>query len=244
MKKKLIALLAGALLTTAMAGNALAAFADFDLIRVVYQRSGGTVEVGTELGSVSTLLAAGPNTATTGGAFTSLTGTDLSSGNYYVAYFARDKASSDLWFTGSDATKLGSLKSSSVNSVIDSVMNGYNAIGGSAGDTQVLQSTTNANSYKVKTFANGWAGVFSAGFSDTEASLADLANGAITQDLYYWGNFAATGFGVKVGSITTNADGSSIVNYEAPAAPTPIPPAFFLMGSGLLGMVGLRRKKA
>ena len=58
MKKKLIALLAGALLTTAMAGNALAAFADFDLIRVVYQRSGGTVEVGTWTGKLSDALKA------------------------------------------------------------------------------------------------------------------------------------------------------------------------------------------
>ena len=33
-------------------------------------------------------------------------------------------------------------------------------------------------------------------------------------------------------------------SIEIKAANTPIPAAFYLMGSGLLGLVGLRRKKA
>jgi len=240
MKKKMIALLAGALLTTAMAGNALAAFTDFDLIRVVYQRSTGTVEVATELGDINTLLAAGPNAATTGGAFTSVTGADLSAGDYWVAYFARDKVNKDLWFTGSADSKIGSLKTGLIDGLYSNTVNLYNFVGGTAGDTQVSISTTEPNSYKVKTFGDGFSSVFIQGAETTEASLADLANGPAVQDLYYFNSYGTSQFGEKIASIATFADGSTVFNYQA----TPIPPAFFLMGSGLLGMVGLRRKKA
>jgi len=41
--------------------------------------------------------------------------------------------------------------------------------------------------------------------------------------------------------IRTMADGSTIINPEA-AAPVPIPAAAYLLGSGLLGLVGIRRK--
>ena len=34
------------------------------------------------------------------------------------------------------------------------------------------------------------------------------------------------------------------VNHAFLLTPTPIPPAFFLMGSGLIGLVGFRRKIA
>lgn len=51
-------------------------------------------------------------------------------------------------------------------------------------------------------------------------------------------------------TINTMADGSAaqVLNYtlnsEAQAAPTPIPAAAWLLGSGLMGLVGVRRRKA
>ena len=79
---------------------------------------------------------------------------------------------------------------------------------------------------------------------NTEASLDGLigsGSGSVTQALYFWDNITTTvtadKSGVEVARITTNADGSTVIT-----APTPIPPAFFLMGSGLLGLLGLRRR--
>ena len=77
-----------------------------------------------------------------------------------------------------------------------------------------------------------------------EANLAALASGgSVSMELY---EFQLTGSGRSATvtttdfmKITTNADGTTTVGTSA----TPIPPAFFLMGSGLLGMFGLRRKQ-
>jgi hypothetical protein len=43
---------------------------------------------------------------------------------------------------------------------------------------------------------------------------------------------------VKVATIRTLADGTSTINPSA----VPVPAAVYLLGSGLLGLVGLRRR--
>ena len=48
--------------------------------------------------------------------------------------------------------------------------------------------------------------------------------------------------GVKLLDLTTNTDGTTTVNYVAPTAATPIPAAAWLLGSGLMGLFGMRRK--
>jgi FtsH-binding integral membrane protein len=81
-----------------------------------------------------------------------------------------------------------------------------------------------------------------AGSAETSlASLVGATSGSVTQNLYFWANayaaVPADTIGVLAATITTSYNGTSVVT-----AATPIPPAFFLMGSGLLGMFGLRRK--
>lgn len=77
---------------------------------------------------------------------------------------------------------------------------------------------------------------------NTEANLAALVTGtatSVTQNLYHFtsANVAGSVADFNGVTITTSADGSSTVTA------TPIPAAFYLMGSGLMGLVGLRRRK-
>ena len=85
-------------------------------------------------------------------------------------------------------------------------------------------------------------GLLASGSGSVEASLASLTTAnPVQQGLWFT---TSAGRGNTNGTnenlvIQTNADGTTTINPNA----TPIPPAFFLMGSGLLGMFGLGRKK-
>jgi hypothetical protein len=82
-----------------------------------------------------------------------------------------------------------------------------------------------------------------------EISLADLATkGYVDQFLYYFAtpnSNAASSTGVKVATIRTKLNTNNIITTEinpVSQVTTPIPAAAWLMGSGLLGMIGIRRK--
>ena len=239
-----------ALLALGMAGSAFAAFQDLELIRVVYQRSGGTIEAATDLGNVNTLLASGGTVGGGVNAFTVVTGTAFDTSNLYVAYFAVDQANKHLWMSGTGPENIGSLKTSTVNAVTQALQSGYNLLTPTSPATStVLQDTTALASWKLKadgTNPGGYGGAITSGAANVEASLATLASGSVSQNLYFWSNYGSSSAGVLQANagttitILTNADGSSTVTPQTAA--TPIPPAFFLMGSGLLGMVGIRRR--
>jgi len=74
----------------------------------------------------------------------------------------------------------------------------------------------------------------------TGTNLASLANSSsptqVSQTLYYINDANADGTpGIGKATIITS-------NTDTVVMPTPIPPAFLLMGSGLLGLFGVRRK--
>ncbi len=80
------------------------------------------------------------------------------------------------------------------------------------------------------------------GHAGLEANLSALntVGGYVDQYLYYYGsNPDLGGQGTAVAKIRTNADGSTTLSS---LAPTPIPAAIYLFGSGLVGLVGMRRK--
>jgi hypothetical protein len=238
MKKKMIMLVAAAMMTLS-ASSAFAAFADLELIRVVYDRAGA--EYATDLGNINTLLSASTPT-TIAGSFTGANGAAT-----LVTYFALDRANNDLWAANSTTTAPlvigGTTGLTAISNGMNSVYSTYNVQGG----TNYTGLASNLNSYKNKlSSTQGWLGNTITGAASraaTELSLASLSTNN-TQTLYFWNDAKsltaniAGRTGVAVASITTNLDGSSTITPTA----TPIPPAFFLMGSGLLGMFGLRRK--
>jgi hypothetical protein len=248
MLRKKIAVLVAAALMSLTASSAFAAFADLSLVRVVYERSTGTVEYVTDLGNVKSLLA-GPTTTIAGSALTAGTASNL-----FVAYYAIDRvgtlgaAGPDLWVSGSTnvanaPAMVGSLGFTTAKSASTLNYTMYNALGGATG-VVYTGSQSNTQSYRVAMSANQGAlgnAINIATRPGTEASLASLVgatSGFVTQNLYFVANGnLANSKGVSAATINTNFDGSTTI-----VTATPIPAAFYLMGSGLLGLVGLRRR--
>ena len=243
MFRKKIAVTIAAALMTLSASSAFAAFTDLELIRVYYDRAGN--EYATDLGKVKDLTAAGAST-TIGGTYGS-----LAAGSSFAVYFAVDRATNELWASGSTSTPSvinGAL--SSMNSMKTGAGNVFNQYGVSATTYVGLASAINSYKNKLSATQGTLNNAITAGTRlNTEVTLAQVigsSTGSATQTLYYWAkgitSVAAEKIGVAAATIVTNADGSATIISTTAAAPTPIPPAFLLMGSGLLGMVGLRRK--
>ncbi len=253
MKKKMIMLLAGAMMTLT-AGNAMAYFGgstvastDLILTRVVYDRA-GTVEVATDLvyNPATMSLSSDINKVVGGGAAAfslSQFGAAASWDNLYVAYFAKQSATGNKgWLSGGEtALTIGARQNSAFNGNNSSVLGYYNNIG-AANQTNIGVAGATKSYYDIMNKGGASIGTFGAFINQQgagEMSLAALANGnSVTQNIYYFANTAAASTGVKVATMSTNADGSSTIN----AAQTPIPAAAYLLGSGLLGLLGLRRR--
>ena len=243
MKKKIIALLAGAMLTLCAAGNALANFDNGDLIRVVYNHA-GTVEVATDLGSISSLMS-GTAAHTDAFSLSQITGA-TSMSDLYVSYFAINSNTGWVGYDQATAPVTGNRKFTSLTNSAGVVTPYYQTLGSG---NQVVADQTYTNAFSSRLIIGNIASLNGYIPAGVEANLGALGSGgSVVQALYAFnnqGNLTGVTTGVHVNNahgqqllITTNANGTTTV---APAA-TPIPPAFLLMGSGLLGMVGIRRK--
>jgi hypothetical protein len=241
MYKKIVTLLAATAFMAVSAGQALAFFEDQSLIRVVYDSSSSTgKEVAYDLGNINSIIASHGTTLSTGSSILSDFGS-VTADKLRVAYFAYDSTVNN-----------GSLYSTAGATAPTTNLNSYESVFGaiftagltvwSSGTNKAITTADNANSY-VSLFNQGVTstGTLSGSFpinGTTEASLANLATG-VAQKLYFFSDANTNSKGVLALNLITNADGTTLV---ADATPTPIPPSFLLMGSGLLGMVGIRRK--
>ncbi|NWF55110.1 MAG: hypothetical protein HXY45_09985 [Syntrophaceae bacterium] len=261
MRRKLLGLLAAAVLVLGFAGQASALFEDLQLVRVVYQNN-GTVELATSLGNVNTL--AGGSNVTVGDGTSGFQLTDFSGAgwaNLQVGYYARNAGLQyDAWTSGplaggqmSGPTKIANFTNAATYTA------GYYQTLTPTGNT-VTAVTTNLNSY-VDNMNNGGTspGTFAAFIpaGNGEVSLAAIATlGYVEQLLYKYdytspGNPASAGVAVaKIRTwVTPGADGTlgtaddlSGTTINPTEQVVPIPPAVLLLGSGLLGLIGLRRR--
>jgi hypothetical protein len=246
MKKKMIALLAGALMMFG-ASSAFAAFssANMEVYRVVYDgTTGSTFEAMTDLGSLATLQADAGGTLLDSGtsSFAGLTGYNQATDK--VVYFAFNTATKSVYISqtgeGSNAPASNPTKWASAGIPLKTVITTAYASGttdASGMTSTITGGTGNTSSFKGKGYGGSFGGYLSGNASTLfAASLANLATTDVTHLYFFNGD---TGIiGTVALSLTTNA-----VNGTTSIAATPIPPAFFLMGSGLLGMFGLRRKQ-
>ncbi len=244
MMKKIVTIMAAALLTLGAAANAMAYFANGDLIQVAYVR-GGTNEVATDLGSISNVLG-GTTVTLTGSNAPSLSALGATSWDQvYVAYFALNTANKNFFVSG-DSNTAGTKNYTSLASTFSNLYVGYQAAGGTTSQTVTLAQTavhsynTLFNTNDTSGVSNGYMGGYLTTWTGTEANLAALATGGtVTSTIYEKANAGAFD-SASPWSATPLTIANS--NGMVVASATPIPPSFLLMGSGLLGMVGIRRK--
>jgi hypothetical protein len=254
--KKLLGLIVAAMLLCGFAGQAGATnFAKGDLIRVIYG-GGNTVEYATDLGSL-TSLENKANTQTAGDTFTAYAGTGF--GTMNVAYYVWN-ATSYIGSPVSSTTPPGTTQATWGASVYGNM----SALSTEYKNSFISGSTITAsvsNVSGVGDYASSYVALMNVGGSQPgtygayltsgtgETSLATLASGgSVDVNLYA---FASTTQGA--GTLLTNTDGTifdirTLANGSTQiietAAPVPIPPSMLLLGTGLLGLIGLRRKGA
>ena len=237
MNKKMIALLAGALMALT-AGTASANFGNGQLNFYAYGNVAGTSEVGVNLGSITSLLS-GPGATITKGA-SAVSGLLSGSTTIYAGLYGYDATTGNVYVAANEG--LGTF--AAVGSSYTAFKTQNTAVNTAYGTTTDLKTITSKGTSATASYfgkmdkgVNGGSTYSSFVPAGLGADFSTTLTADITKSIYMFdaatGNFSDTGT-----TAIFKTDGSVTV------ANTPIPPAFFLMGSGLLGMIGLRRKKA
>jgi hypothetical protein len=240
-----------------LAGQASASFTPWtegDLIRVVYNASSGYEEA-TDLGNAAA-IEANPSSLNDSGVNLNSGQAGFTNGTLYVAYFAesgyRNGTTKEFWNSGTlgaTETMTGSTGNytTQVQGAVYNIAyatNGYPSAAAS-GSPNAWISATSVYAYyflmdKEVAGGGGFNNFYLGNVGDGDATLAG-AGGTVNQSIFDWlnpkqGNTASPAFNVETillsnGTIETVA-----------TATTPIPPSVLLLGSGLLGLIGIGRK--
>jgi hypothetical protein len=238
--KKIMILFAVAMLLLGVSGQAMAAFTTGDLIRVVY---GNGNEYVSDLGNFSSLTSAGSGNVVSSDYINFSTFGGATNDQLKVAYFmytstAQGDAANYAWTSGISPTGQwsGSGKWAAFNSAAGYIL--AQASGSTSGSDATIASG-NLNSYETRMQTSGTMSSFlnTATHPGTGSDQSLTTAGYVDQYLYYYSTPNSAKAGLQVATIRTFADGHTELN------PTPIPATFLLFGSGLLGLVGIRRKQ-
>jgi hypothetical protein len=184
--------------------------------------------------------------------------------NLRVAYIFRQQGPNDFGLSGSTAAHSQALKASSdlsLNSVFTKVLAYYTSLTRTIGTSQLDSNNGAAKVIASEGFVDSYfrqmsataAGSFatrldtlSGHANNGEISLAGFdgvwggANGAMqyVEQAIRWYTGATLSEGTVTMLVRTYEDGHS----EISASAVPVPPSVLLLGSGLLGLIGIRRK--
>ncbi len=251
--KKLLTVLAAGLLVFGVAGMAKADFNNpGDLIQVVYQTtaSGGSWEMATDLGSIASITA-NPTafsdsfnlltvSSALGGGFTS---SSLSS--LQVAYFAvTSTGAGQAWISGPSTGTVTS-NGAAWNNVKTAMGNVINDYAGNTFPQGVTQFTGDTSSYYFQLDKNGLGiGSFDTFVANGLGEKALVLGGNVLQDIFAFNpaNTSATVSGIFGLTTSLASNGEITINGAQITSATPIPPSVLLLGSGLLGLIGIRRR--
>jgi len=244
MKRSLLFLAATTVSLFGFSGQAMAYFNDGSLIQVVYQTN-GAYEVATDLGNFSTYTAAySGQTQTLGSTVTAGSGVFSTAtwGDLKVAYFVKQTTGADAWTSGpSTGQTSGNRKWTGFQSATTSVMSKYAVVAGTSNQATLAKSELQSYNSKLNTLAGvgSFAGFIPA--ANGETSLANIGTvGYVDSYLYYYNTPNSVTSGTQVAKLRTYADGHTEV---VGASPVPIPAPIFLLGSGLMALVGIKRKQ-
>ena len=243
MKKKLFVTAAVFMLMFSFAGQAMAAFTSGDLIMVVYKTGGTGNEVAIDLGAFSASTPVSGTTLYNANTFALSQFTGSSWSDLNVAYFEKSSGGSpNFWLSGPTdgvQTNNGAIKSG-LNTAMSQVLGAYSTA--ASGASMVTLASSSANSYWQSLNLSGTSvGQFATYVNQvSEKNLAALAStGYVDQYLYYYpkATNGTNGSGVAIADVRTFADGHTEISA------VPIPAAIWLLGSGLIGLVGIRRRE-
>jgi len=247
MLKKKIAITLAAAMMSLTASSAFAAFGNMELIRVVSDLTSGTVEVATDLGLVSTL--ATKTNFTVGGGNDAFTLSTVAGHTLAVNYYAWQSSTGTKGFVDiatNNATAPNSDLSSTLKSSFNTINPYYAGLTLKSGTTgTVIADNSNLSSFMGQ-FGSNALGTYGGYTQSNSGNASLLFTGApLSMTLWQFANnsaLTAAVAGTRVLDLTTNADGSTTINAGT-VTTTPIPAAAWLLGSGLMGLVGLRRKR-
>jgi hypothetical protein len=257
--KKFFGIFLAAMLMVGAAGQAMAAFSSGDLIRVVYS-TGTSTEYATSLGNVNTVLSSANGTVLGGGADAfSLAKLGASSFNQlYVAYYvwggSSTAAGTKHYVGATSAPTPDTTTSWTFFRASGSLVNGYyldiaNFIPGTNSATGP-NSDLYPNSYYQKMDGKGtktglYAGWFNSALGNPGTTLQLAASGpTLAEQALYVFTKSSTSANDALPLVATGVSLRTLANGTTEVSAVPIPPSILLLGSGLLGMIGIRRKLA
>jgi hypothetical protein len=254
--KKILMLMAVAMLVLGISGQAMAAFVTTDLIRVVYGvgSDGKAYEYATDLGSVASSLTApliGNMVFTADPINFSTFGTtpitSLSVAYYMYTSTSAGDPTNQVWASGISPNGQwnGNRKFAGFNTNALENLTAYNSnlVTGAPNNAKL---EVGSGAFTVELGAGNLGTYLNTGTQHpgTGTDMSLVASGYVDQYLYYYSSTQNTstyggGPGTKIATIRTFSDGHTEL---LGANPVPVPAAVYLLGSGLLGLIGIRRR--